>query len=71
MFGQIFNPQAEMIQVDIQAEEMGRNREIDLPVMSDVGALLRECNRIIRKKGTGEELKKHFSPWIASFTDRT
>ena len=66
MFGQIFNPQAKMIQVDIKAEEMGRNRGIDLPVMSDVGALLRECNRIIREKGTGKELKKRFSPWVES-----
>ena len=64
MFGQIFNPLAKMIQVDIQEEELGRNRSIDLPVMSDVGALLRECNRIMQEKGTGDGLKERFSPWI-------
>ena len=64
LFGDVFNPQAKMIQVDIQAEEMGRNRRIDLPVVSDVKAFLAECVRNIDAVKTGEHLKKRFGGWI-------
>jgi acetolactate synthase-1/2/3 large subunit len=66
MFGQIFNRQAKMIQVDIQPEEIGRNRTVDLPVVSDVGALLRQCNAIIREKKMKEMLISRFTPWIST-----
>lgn len=66
MFGNIFNREARMIQVDIQPEEIGRNRSVDLPVVSDVGALLRQCNTIIREKGMGQRLKTRFAPWIST-----
>jgi len=64
LFGEIFNPNAKMIQVDIEPEEIGRNRNIDLPVVSDVGALLKECNRLIRTEEMSERLQKRFAPWI-------
>ena len=38
IFGDLFNREAKLVQVDIQAEEMGRNRSVDLPVVSDVRA---------------------------------
>ncbi len=64
MFGGVFNRQARMIQVDIKAEEIGRNRAIDLPVVSDASAFLRECNRIVDEKEMGPGLRKRFAPWI-------
>ncbi|MBW1780117.1 MAG: thiamine pyrophosphate-binding protein [Deltaproteobacteria bacterium] len=66
MFGDIFNSQAKMIQVDIRPGEIGRNRTIDLPVVSDVGALLRQCNTILNENGIGQELKSRFAPWIST-----
>lgn len=66
MFGDIFNRQAKMIQVDIQPEEIGRNRSVDLPVVSDVGALLRQCNAVIREKKLNEMLTSRFAPWIST-----
>jgi acetolactate synthase-1/2/3 large subunit len=66
MFGDIFNRQARMIQVDIQAEEIGRNRTVDLPVVSDVGALLRQCNAIIREKKMKETFTSRFAPWVST-----
>ena len=66
MFGGIFNREAKMIQVDIQPEEIGRNRSVDLPVVSDVGALLRGCNRIVRQKEMSQGLKTRFAPWIST-----
>jgi len=64
MFGGIFNPQAKMIQVDIQPEEIGRNRAVDLPVVSDVGSLLRHCNTIIDEQSVKEALIGRFAPWV-------
>jgi acetolactate synthase-1/2/3 large subunit len=66
MFGDIFNRQAKMIQVDIRPEEIGRNRTVDLPVVGDVGALLRQCNAIIREKKMKEMLTTRFAPWIST-----
>ncbi|MDZ7697688.1 MAG: thiamine pyrophosphate-binding protein [Deltaproteobacteria bacterium] len=42
MFGDVFNAQAKIIQVDIDPAEIGRNRSIDLPVVSDAGAFLEQ-----------------------------
>lgn len=37
-----FGPATRVIQVDVQAEELGRNRHIDVPVVGDVAATARE-----------------------------
>jgi len=66
MFGDIFNAQAKIIQVDIDAAEIGRNRSIDLPVVSDAGAFLEQCNRIVREKDGGKTLKERFSGWVTT-----
>jgi thiamine pyrophosphate-dependent acetolactate synthase large subunit-like protein len=65
MFGDVFNPAAKMVQVDINPEEIGRNRTIDLPIVSDAKSFLMECNRIVNEKGLGDTLKSQFAPWIA------
>jgi acetolactate synthase I/II/III large subunit len=64
LFGDIFNPAAKMVQVDIQADEIGRNRTIDLPVLSDIKGFLKACNKIIDDNKLSDELKANFSPWI-------
>ncbi len=66
MFGDILNPAAKMIQVDIHAEEIGRNRAIDLPVVSDLNAFLTECNDILDARALTDELKGQFSGWITT-----
>jgi acetolactate synthase-1/2/3 large subunit len=66
MFGDVFNPTAKMIQVDIQAEEIGRNRAIDLPIVSDLQAFLAECNDLMATDSQADELKEHFAPWIST-----
>ncbi|MBW1866764.1 MAG: thiamine pyrophosphate-binding protein [Deltaproteobacteria bacterium] len=69
MFGDILNPAAKMIQVDIEAEEIGRNRAVDLPVVSDLKAFLTECNEIMEAKGLAEELEKRFAGWITTLQE--
>ena len=66
MFGDIFNRQAKIIQVDIHPEEIGRNRTVDLPVVSDVGAFLGQCNLIIDEKNLKETLTARFAPWMTA-----
>ena len=68
LFGDIFNPAAKMVQVDIQADEIGRNRTIDLPVLSNVKGFLKVCNNIIDDKNLSEELKVNNTAWIDKLT---
>ena len=51
--------------MDIQAEELGRNRAVDLPVLSDVRGLLTQLNRLIDQQGAAEDLRRQFAGWIA------
>ena len=66
IFGDLFSPQAKIVQVDIEPEEIGRNRSIDLAVISDIRQLLKICNRIIRGKKIGPDLIKRFGEWVTS-----
>ncbi len=63
MFGEVINPEAKLVQVDIQAEEIGRNRPVDLPIHSDIRTLLEELNRVIDNKGNAGSLKQQFADW--------
>ncbi len=65
IFGEVFNPQAKLVQVDIQGEELGRNRAVDLAVASDLRALLTQLNRLIDQQGAAEGLRNQFAGWIA------
>ncbi len=64
LFGDLFNPAAKMVQVDIEPEEIGRNKTIDLPVVSDVKAFLKALNELMGLD-LENELKSKFAPWIA------
>jgi acetolactate synthase-1/2/3 large subunit len=63
LFGDTFNPQARLVQVDIKPEEIGRNRKIDLPIMSDIRALAAELNEVVEREGMGAGLRERFAPW--------
>lgn len=64
MFGDVFNPAAKKIQVDIFAEEIGRNTTVDLPVVSDIKALLEDLNKKIDEENLSATFKERFSAWI-------
>ena len=67
LFGDIFNPAAKIAQVDIEPEEIGRNRSVDLPVVSDVKGFLKACNQLLNDE-LADELKLNFAPWIGKLT---
>ncbi len=62
IFGGIYSPNAKIVQVDILPEEIGRNRSVDLPIVSDISGLIRECTKLMKKDG--EKLTKQFAPWV-------
>jgi acetolactate synthase-1/2/3 large subunit len=62
--GAWFNKEAKIIQVDIEPEEMGRNRSIDLAICSDIKMLLREANKLIDKEDCGASLRNQFAGWV-------
>ncbi len=68
LFGDIFNPAAKIAQVDIEPEEIGRNRSVDLPVVSDIKGFLKSCNKLINDKNISDELKTNFSSWVEKLT---
>ena len=64
LFGDIFRKDAKFIQADIEAEEIGRNRSVDLGIVGDVRALLSELNRLIEEQQIGEALRTTFQNWV-------
>lgn len=62
LFGDIFNPAAKICQVDIHPDEIGRNRTVDLPVVSDIRSFLKQCNKLLAKDG--RDFTERFSPWV-------
>lgn len=63
-FGDIFKKDAKIIHVDIEPGEIGRNRTIDLPVVSDVAEILKVCNVIIEERGITDQLQNRFKSWV-------
>ncbi len=66
LFGDIFKKDAKIIHVDIEPGEIGRNRTIDLPVVSDVNEILKVCNGIIEERGIADALQERFKGWVES-----
>ena len=66
IFGDLFNKEAKIIQVDIEAEEIGRNRSVDLSVVSDIQGLLAVCNRLIEEKNLSSGFQKRFEDWVST-----
>jgi acetolactate synthase I/II/III large subunit len=64
IFGNIFKPDAKFIQVDIEPEEIGRNRSVDLGVVSDLKALLAELGRIVEDRKIGQKLTRQYAEWV-------
>ena len=56
-WGRTFNPEAKVIQIDIEPEEIGRNRPADLPIFSDINSALIKLNSSI-------EDNYDFSKWL-------
>lgn len=69
-FGDLINPQAKIVQVDIKQEEIGRNRSVYLGIFSDIKAFLREINRLIDEKKNAPILREQFKTWLAFLKEK-
>jgi len=62
-----FSDETQLIQVDIKAEELGRNRAIDIPIVGDIKGVLTQLNKLtIEKK---DDLKPH-TLWLEAIQDQ-
>ncbi len=66
VFGAFYRPDAKMIQVDIEPEEIGRNKSIDLPIFGDIKALLNECLGMLAD--TPDAMGTGFTDWVDTLT---
>ena len=66
LFGDVFPAAAKLVHVDIEAEEIGRNRSVDLGIVSDIKAFLDACIKVIDYKAVAPGMVKKFKPWIDS-----
>jgi acetolactate synthase I/II/III large subunit len=64
IFGDIFPSSAKFIQVDISPEEIGRNRHVDLGIVSDLQSFLAEINSVMDKRKISPVLQERFRPWL-------
>jgi acetolactate synthase I/II/III large subunit len=63
IFGEIFPAAAKFVQVDILPDEIGRNRTVDLGIVSDIKSFLAELNGLL--DGTDcATLREQFRPWV-------
>jgi len=62
-YGKRFNPQARTIQVDIDPTELGRNRDIDVCVEGDAGAVLEQ---LLAELGDG---RSDHSAWLKALRE--
>jgi acetolactate synthase I/II/III large subunit len=54
-YGQRLNPQARVIQVDLEYGELGHNRDVDLGICGDAGAVLAQLTEAIGRRGSEAE----------------
>ncbi len=64
IFGDIFPKETKFVHVDIEPEEIGRNRSVDLPVVGDIKAFLGEMNREVQTRGVSQKWTEKYRPWI-------
>lgn len=69
-FGDLINPQAKIVQIDIKQEEIGRNRSIYLGIFSDIKAFLKEINQLIDEKKIVPPLRERFKNWVAFLKEK-
>ena len=63
-YGQIFSPEAKLIQADPAPAEIGRNRGVAVGLLGDLGAIAEQLTAALSRGGGKTDL----SPWIAQLT---
>jgi acetolactate synthase-1/2/3 large subunit len=61
------NPQAKLIQVDIDGRELGRNRSIDVGIVGDTGLVMEQLTKLADEQGYDPAMVK---PWLGTMRKR-
>ncbi len=69
IFGDIFPAGTKVVQVDVEPTELGRNRAVDLPVVSDIKPLLAEMLRVLEERQTASALMERNASWTTSLEE--
>lgn len=62
-----FAPNARIIHIDIDPAEIGKNKKVDLPIVGDVGRVLRAMLARMKKRGDTANWVKRTGTWKAQF----
>ena len=68
-FGGAYNKTGTLIQVDIAGEELGRNRSIALPIVSDVRAFLNAANIHLDMLNLSGLMGRRYAAWVQELRD--
>ena len=60
-----FAPNAKVIHADVDPAEIGKNRLVDVPIVSDVREVIAELNGVLR----GEDDLPDYGPWVRYLTN--
>ena len=63
-YGQIFGPDAKIIQADASPAEIGRNRGVAIGLLGDLGAIVEQINQ-----ATGKLPANNIAPWLAQLEE--
>ena len=62
-----FAPNAQIIHIDIDPAEIGKNKKVDLPIVGDVGRVLRAMLARMKKRGDTANWVNRTGTWKAQF----
>jgi acetolactate synthase I/II/III large subunit len=74
-YGQIFSPEARLIQADPAEAEIGRNRGVAVGLLGDLGAITQQLTSAIKQKGKAKadswvaQLKQDREAWLQELRD--
>lgn len=61
------NPQAKLIQVDLDGRELGRNRSVDVGIVGDTGLVMEQLTKLAEEQGYDAAMVK---PWLDTMRKR-
>lgn len=69
-FGRRFASDARLIQIDIEHEEIGANRDVDVGIVGDAGNVLRQLLVELGERTAGMADRAAEGPWLSDLRDR-
>ena len=69
-FGRQFPADAKVIHIDIEPEEIGFNRAVEVGIVGDAGAVLQQLLAELEGKTAGMAERAEEGPWLTSLRDR-